>query len=70
MSYSKLTESTELHAYIRLCSVFIRIFHGSNASNFFSLFTESDKYHEMSAAVAEPPKDGFRLDDDSEFPPV
>lgn len=34
------------------------------------LFTDSDKYHEMSAAVAEPPKDGFRLDDDSEFPPV
>jgi autophagy-related protein 18 len=31
---------------------------------------ESDKYHEISAAVAEPPKDGFRLDDDSEFPPV
>ncbi|KAK7601658.1 hypothetical protein V9T40_009099 [Parthenolecanium corni] len=31
---------------------------------------DSDKYHEMSAAVAEPPKDGFRLDDDNEFPPV
>ncbi|KAL6957296.1 WD repeat domain phosphoinositide-interacting protein 2 [Sarracenia purpurea var. burkii] len=32
--------------------------------------SDSDKYHEMSAAVAEPPKDGLRLDDDSEFPPV
>lgn len=31
---------------------------------------DSDKYHEISAAVAEPPKDGLRLDDDSEFPPV
>lgn len=40
--------------------------------NFFLVFSfvDSDKYHEISAAVAEPPKDGFRLDDDSEFPPV
>ncbi|XP_057324555.1 WD repeat domain phosphoinositide-interacting protein 2 isoform X1 [Microplitis mediator] len=33
--------------------------------------TESEKYHEMIAATESPPKGGtFRLDDDTEFPPV
>jgi len=32
--------------------------------------SESDIFNEMSTAVAEPPRDAFRLDDDSEFPPV
>lgn len=35
-------------------------------------FIESEKYQEMIAATESPPKGGgpFRLDDDSEFPPV
>lgn len=31
---------------------------------------ESEKFHEMEAATQSPPKDGFKLNDDSEFPPV
>ncbi|XP_054284203.1 WD repeat domain phosphoinositide-interacting protein 2-like isoform X3 [Macrosteles quadrilineatus] len=30
----------------------------------------SEKFHEMNLATSSPPKDGFRLTDDSEFPPV
>lgn len=35
-------------------------------------FIESEKYQEMIAATESPPKGGgpFRLDDDTEFPPV
>lgn len=35
-------------------------------------FLESEKYHEWIAATESPPKGGgpFRLDDDTEFPPV
>lgn len=35
-------------------------------------FIESEKYHEWIAATESPPKGGgpFRLDDDTEFPPV
>ena len=35
-------------------------------------FVESEKYQEMIAATESPPKGGgpFRLDDDTEFPPV
>ncbi|XP_073976936.1 autophagy-related 18a isoform X2 [Rhodnius prolixus] len=32
--------------------------------------TDSEKFHEMTAAVKKPEKDGFKLDDDTEFPPV
>ncbi|XP_044732224.1 WD repeat domain phosphoinositide-interacting protein 2 isoform X2 [Chrysoperla carnea] len=32
--------------------------------------SDSDKLHEMAAAVDIPPKDGFRFDDEEEFPPV
>ncbi|KAF6200452.1 hypothetical protein GE061_004895, partial [Apolygus lucorum] len=32
--------------------------------------TESEKFHEMSAATTPPEKDGLKLDDDVEFPPV
>ncbi|XP_018916381.1 WD repeat domain phosphoinositide-interacting protein 2 isoform X2 [Bemisia tabaci] len=31
---------------------------------------ESEKFQEIVAAVETPPKDGFKLDDDKEFPPV
>ncbi|XP_046391606.1 WD repeat domain phosphoinositide-interacting protein 2 isoform X3 [Ischnura elegans] len=32
--------------------------------------TDSEKFHEMVAATESPPRGGFRLDDESEFPPV
>lgn len=35
-----------------------------------TLYPDSDKYHEILEAVSEPPKDGFQLEDDKEFPPV
>lgn len=34
------------------------------------LATDSEKFAEMKLATASPPKDGFRLTDDAEFPPV
>lgn len=34
------------------------------------LATDSEKFAEMKLATASPPKDGFRLMDDAEFPPV
>ncbi|EFN87363.1 WD repeat domain phosphoinositide-interacting protein 2 [Harpegnathos saltator] len=45
---------------------------GSGASAQTVQNTESEKYQEMIAATESPPKGGgpFRLDDDSEFPPV
>lgn len=32
--------------------------------------SDSEKFHEMVAATEAPPKDGFKFNDDSEFPPV
>ncbi|XP_046391595.1 WD repeat domain phosphoinositide-interacting protein 2 isoform X1 [Ischnura elegans] len=32
--------------------------------------SDSEKFHEMVAATESPPRGGFRLDDESEFPPV
>ncbi|KAL0278352.1 UNVERIFIED_CONTAM: hypothetical protein PYX00_000190 [Menopon gallinae] len=32
--------------------------------------TDSEKFHEIAAATESPPKGGFQLDDDNEFPPV
>lgn len=37
---------------------------------FLTHFLDSEKFHEMTAAVKKPEKDGFKLDDDTEFPPV
>lgn len=31
---------------------------------------ESEKFHEMTTAADSPPRGGFKLDDDREFPPV
>lgn len=31
---------------------------------------DSEKMHEMAVATESPPKDGFRFDDENEFPPV
>lgn len=51
----------------RLSCIFI-VYH--NEVVFFRFGAESEKFHEMTAATTPPEKDGLKLDDDLEFPPV